>query len=188
MDIEARLGSAGKALLGAWNALPKRDFVADRAAFDPFVIARIMPLLSLIETSGGTDWRVRLAGTEIDRRNGFPLTGRDVLALVREDVRPLYAATFAAVIGRPCGSWEIQRLALSSGRISLVEAVRLPLRAADGRVRLIVSSSEELSAGAAGAASRRDELAVDGVCLVLPPADGAFFDIGAGVPDPIAPS
>lgn len=185
--VDTKLGEAGSALLAEWLSLPKRDFVPDRSAFDPFRIARFLPVLSVIEDRGVDNWRIRLAGTEIDRRNGQYLTGRDYRDFLHPDVLPMYNAIFRAVTTLPCGSHEIRRISLSSGRTSLVEVVRLPLRAADGRVRLIVSSNEEVgppSLAETQMTSRLQRGEVDSTVAVISPRDHEFIDVGRGTPPP----
>ena len=179
------LGSAGKALLATWNSLPKRDGVPDRASFDPFSIAHALPVIAMIETDFGSDWRLRLTGTEIDRRNGFCLTGRDYLPYLGDDVRSMYLNIFTNVISRPCASWEVRRIKRRRGRLSLVEVLRLPLRAPDGRVRYIISSNEEVDASCLSgtqlpSSSKAQE--GDGMVSVVNPLSHQFIDLGAGIP------
>ena len=179
------LGLAGRALLAAWESLPKRDGVPDRASFNPFSIPQALPVIAMIETESGSDWRLRLTGTEIDRRNGFCLTGHDYLSYLRDDVRSMYLDIFAKVVSLPCASWEVRRIERRSGQLSLVEVLRFPLRAPDGRVRYIISSNEEVDAAClAGFQSRilTKTQESDAMVSVVNPIGHQFIDVGAGIP------
>jgi hypothetical protein len=183
MDASSSFGSVAGVLWAAWSGLPKRDLVPDRADFNPMAIGPVLPVVSLIETENGSDWRIRLTGTEIDRRNGFSLTGREYLSLMSDEARLFYAGVFGEIVGRPCASWEIRQIVRASGGVATIEVLRVPLRAADGEVRLILSTNEEITPTRCLPGS--DKLALpDSVQSVLLPRQHTFIDLGAGVPSP----
>ena len=71
------------AVLGGLLALVTRtDQGIDRKALcnEPMSIARILPIVSLLERTGPDDWRFRLVGTEIERRWGRKITGSDLVS------------------------------------------------------------------------------------------------------------
>lgn len=178
------MGPAAATLWSAWNSLPKRGHVPARGDFDPMAVPSILPVTALLET-GGTEgrgfktnslreWRVRLVGTEIDRRNGFSLFGQDYIDYVAPGARAFYVGIFGEVVNHPCGSWEIRRIARASGAIATVEVLRLPLRAADGRVRLMISTNEDVVL--------HHQADADSGLTVLLPQQHRLIDLGAGVP------
>jgi hypothetical protein len=173
-SIWSRLQPASRKLLAAWRQLPRPEIVPTRADFDPCEIAAILPVISVVERTAADKWRVRLAGTEIERRWGRDLVGLTFAEMLSPQAAEVAHCEFGAICRQPCGSWSLRRLDLRSGRRVQTETLRLPLRARDGRVRLIVSCNGELSP--------------DMICNTDQPSqivtvlEQEFFDIGAGVP------
>lgn len=172
--ITDNLGPAAAELLAAWALLPKRECVPDRDAFYPMAVARILPVITLLERIDDHEWRFRLVGTEVDRRWGRLLTGLNCLEIAAPAVTEIIRREFTEVVGRPCGSWSIRRVAFDSGRNATIETLRLPLRAKDGSVSLILGSSGELPS--------RMVHELDRPSSIVTILEQRFFDIGAGVP------
>jgi hypothetical protein len=170
-----RLGPTARDLLTAWSALPRRDDVPARADFDPMVVRQILPIVSLIERIDENEWRMRLAGTEIERRWGRALTGLSYTDIMAPAAAMSTLCEFEAICRQPCGSWSMRHLELSSGRRIDVETLRLPLRAADGGVSLILSCSGELTGRFLHEADQCRE--------ILTVIEQEFLDIGAGIPE-----
>ncbi len=173
-SIPNYLGSVAKELLAAWALLPKHECVPDRQSFDPMAVGRILPVITLLQRVGDEEWRFRLVGTEVDKRWGRPLTGLKCIEIAAPEVAAIIRREFGEVVRQPCGSWSVRRVAFDSGRRATLETLRLPLRAKDGSVSLILGSSGELPARAAHALDRSSSI----VTIV----QQQFFDIGAGVP------
>jgi len=170
-----RLRPAARDLLAAWSVLPRHDRVPARADFDPMAIPHILPIVSLIERVDESEWRMRLAGTEIERRWGRTLTGLGYTDIMAPAAAASTLCEFEAICRLPCASWSMRHLELSSGRRLDVETLRLPLRAADGNVSLIVSCSGELSGRFLHEPDRCRE--------ILTVMEQEFLDIGAGIPE-----
>jgi hypothetical protein len=170
-----RLGPAARDLLAAWSVLPRRDGVPARADFDPMAVPHILPVVSLIERIEEGEWRMRLAGTEIERRWGRTLTGVSYVDILAPAAAMSTLCEFEAICRQPCGSWSMRHLDLSSGRRLDVETLRLPLRAADGGLSLILSCSGELTGRFTHEPDRCRE--------ILTVIEQQFLDIGAGIPD-----
>jgi hypothetical protein len=173
-SIELRLQPASKKLLMAWLQLPRPEIVPTRADFDPSEIASILPVISLIERSPSGEWRVRLAGTEIERRWGKNLGGLSYAEVLSPQAVEVTHCEFAAICGQPCGSWSLRRLDLRSGRRLQTETLRLPLRSRSGGVDLIVSCHGEL-----GLELRSGS---DHPRAIVTVFEQEFFDIGSGIP------
>jgi hypothetical protein len=161
-------------LLQAWLKLPRDGGVPTRAAFDPCDIAGILPVISLIERIGAHEWRVRLAGTELERRWGRDLSGLSYAEMMSPQAVDVTHCEFDAICRQPCGSWSLRRLDLRSGRRVHTETLRLPLRGRNGEISLILSCNGEL-----GDAGVRD---FDEPREIVTVFEQEFFDIGAGVP------
>jgi hypothetical protein len=170
-----RMRPTARDLLAAWSALPRHDGVPVRADFDPMAVPHILPVVSLIERVEEGEWRMRLAGTEIERRWGRTLTGLSYTDIMAAAAAASTLCEFEAICRRPCGSWSMRHLELSSGRRIDVETLRLPLRAADGSVSLILSCSGELSGRFLHEPDRCRE--------ILTVVEQEFLDIGAGIPE-----
>jgi hypothetical protein len=175
-SIIGRLQPAALTLLRAWMSLPRPDGVVPlRASFDPISIARILPVVSLVQRVAKNEWRVRLAGTELERRWGKTLTALNYADVLSAHAAAVTLREFEVMCEQPCGSWSLRHLELHSGRRLETDTLRLPLRASDGSVSLILISNGELGADLLFRADHPREV----VTLV----EQQFFDIGAGVPD-----
>jgi hypothetical protein len=174
-SIAQYMGPVARQLLSAWSALPKRDMVPDRQSFDPMAIARILPVVSLLERKGEDEWRFRLLGTELDRRWGRSLTGVSYTDIASPEAAALMRRELAIVVEHPCASWSIRCVEYESGCRAGIEALRLPLRGRDGRLGLILSCS-----GDPGARRVADS---DQPRRILKIIRQRFIDIGAGVPE-----
>jgi hypothetical protein len=172
-SITHQLGPAAKKLLSAWSLLPKHDHVPCRESFDPMAVARILPVITLLQRVDAEEWRFRLVGTEVDRRWGRPLTGLNCIEIVAPEVAATILREFDQVARQPCGSWSVRRVELNSGRRATVETLRLPLRAGDGSVSLILGSSGELP----GQGAYQPDLPHSITTIERQ----QFFDIGAGI-------
>jgi hypothetical protein len=174
-SIRARLQPASRKLLAAWLRLPRPDVVPARASFDPCDIPDILPVICLIERTGPSEWRLRLAGTEIERRWGRQLGGLTYAEALSSQAVDVTHCEFDAICRQPCGSWSLRHLELRSGRRLQTETLRLPLRDKSGEVTLIVSCNGELSPEVAREPDQPREIIT--VC------EQQFLDIGAGIPD-----
>lgn len=137
-------------------------------------VARILPVITLLQRVGDGEWRFRLVGTEVDRRWGRPLTGLNCIEIAAPEMAAMICREFGEVVLQPCGSWSVRSVEFDSGRRATIETLRLPLRAKDGSVSLILGSSGELPARTAHELDRPSSI----VTIV----QQRFFDIGAGVP------
>jgi hypothetical protein len=173
--VTDRMRPAARDLLAAWSALPCNDGVPARADFDPMAIRQILPVVSLIERIDESEWRMRLAGTEIERRWGRTLTGLSYTEVMAPAAAMSTLCEFEAICRQPCGSWSMRHLELSSGRRFDVETLRLPLRGPDGSVSLILSCSGELTG--------RFLHETDQCREILTVIEQEFLDIGAGIPE-----
>jgi hypothetical protein len=175
VSIADRLQPVAQQLLAAWSRLPRHDGVPMRSSFNPMSVARILPVISLFERTGEAQWRMRLIGTEIERRWGRSLTGSYCSDVMSPAAAAATLCEFEAISGQPCGSWSLRHLELRSGRQIDAETLRLPLRAKDGSVSLILSCSGELTDRFMHENDQWRE-----VVTVL---EQQFFDIGGGIPD-----
>ena len=174
--MAGRLGPNARQLLDYWASLPARAPVPDRRSFDPMAIARVLPVVSLLERGADSKWRFRLAGTEIERRWGLRLTGASYLEIdfVSRRAAETMRREFTEIVEFPCGSWSRRAVEFRSGHSASLETLRLPLRAADGSVSLIISCSSELGERIAPDDAPREIIRI---------AEQRFVDIGAGRPD-----
>jgi hypothetical protein len=172
--IADRLQPASRILLAAWRELPAHDCVPMRASFDPIAIASILPIVSLIERISADEWRLRLAGTELERRWGATLTGLTFAEVLSAQAAAVTHCELEAVCRQPCGSRALRHLELRSGRRLQTETLRLPLRGKSGAVDLILCCNGELPLGIVPEADQPRE--------IITVVEQKFFDIGAGIP------
>jgi len=174
-DIAERLGPIARDLLTAWSGLPREGLIPDRRSFDPMTIARILPVISVIERDDEDKWRYRLVGTEIERRWGRVITGTDCFEGVSPSAAAVMRRELKTVVDWPCGSRSQRRVELLSGRAAAIETLRLPLRGKDGSVDQILSCSGELGATPLLASA-------DPTREIIRIVEQEYFDIGAGLP------
>jgi hypothetical protein len=172
--ITERLGPVARELFALWWRLPRQGLVPERRNFDPMTAVRILPVISVIEREGPDAWRFRIVGTEIERRWGQVFTGCDCLANVSAQAASVMQREFRTVLEFPCGSRSLRRVRFGSGRTSVIETLRLPLRGKDGTNSQILSCSGELGGDIA--------FAVDTPREVITIAEQEYVDIGAGCP------
>jgi hypothetical protein len=174
-EIADRLGPVARELLDTWVELPREDgIVPSRDSFDPMAITHILPVISLIGREGEDKWRYRLVGTEIERRWSRRITGTDCFEGVSRSAAAVMRRELKSVVEWPCGSWSRRRAQLLSGRVAVIETLRLPLRAKDGEVSQILSCSGELPGRVATVADPTREI----ITIV----EQEYLDIGAGRP------
>lgn len=173
--IHARFQPASQKLWAAWSALPRPGIVPTRTSFDPCAIPSILPVISLIERMAPGEWRVRLAGTELERRWGRELSGLSYAEVLSSQAVDVTHCELDAICRQPCGSWSLRHLELQSGRRLQTETLRLPLRDKHGEVALIVSCNGELTPELMREPDQPRE--------IITVFEQQFFDIGAGIPD-----
>jgi hypothetical protein len=139
----------------------------------PDVGPRVLPVMVLFER-GEHGWRFRLAGTEIDRRWGRTVTGLDYTQLVSGEAFHSARREFECIAQTPCGTFTAARVTFNLGRRAALEILRLPLRASDGRVSLILCSAAEVS-------QRKAAHGAD-LAQEIGGFEQQFFDIDAGLP------
>lgn len=165
-------GAPAAALWDYWTRCRGTELVPDRRTFDPMAIAEHLPIVCLLERDAPMQWRLRVVGTGIVNRSG-ELTGRNYMDLLVPEQRLDVDRRLNAQLAQPCGSFSTRRN-IRGGVDYLVRVLALPLRTADGVLRQIVTTNEELR-GTRGIAERGiDALELTG---------SEFLDIGAGVPD-----
>lgn len=174
--IADTFGPAASEFFAMWRALPKEGLVPRRECFDPMLLPRILPVVTLFERMGEDDWRFRLSGSEIDRRWGRNVTGLDYKTLVEPELAPIILGEFTHIVTTPCGSWSVLRVAFASGRWTEIEILRLPMRAKDGSVSLILCTAEEVSI--------RIGHQLELPSSVAKVTEQRFIDIGAGLGTP----
>jgi hypothetical protein len=173
-SIFAQLQPASQKLWAAWSRLPRPDIVPARSSFDPCDIPSVLPFISLIERTTRDEWRVRLAGTELERRWGRELSGLTYAEVLSSQAVKVTHCEFDAICRQPCGSWSLRHLELRSGRRLQTETLRLPLRDKNGEISLIVSCNGELAPDLMRETDQPRE--------IVTVFEQEFFDIGGGVP------
>jgi len=167
-----RFGAPAAALWAYWSRCRGRQLVPHRRDFDPMAIAPHLPLVSLIEREAPMVWRMRLVGTGIVNRSG-ELTGRNYVDLLLPAQRAALDRRLHALLQQPCGSFSL-RYNHRGGVRYVVRVLALPLHAADGGLRQLITTNEQLP---------RPELAAAPGLDALEQTESEFLDIGAGLPD-----
>lgn len=175
-QVREREGSDRKAshaeLWAYWNSLPKVGCVPKRADFEPMRLAKALPDIAILERIERDVWLVRVAGTRIVFSAGIDPTGKNYLDVVGEEHRQQVATVLSIVADTPCGYEGRREISLTEGSPVVVHTLMLPLRAANGDCRLLVSAHcrEEPKA-----------LAGDSVLRSIDFLDRRLIDIGAGL-------
>jgi hypothetical protein len=174
--VVEHLGPNASRLLKYWQQLPQRGSIPDRRDFDPMAIVPVLPFITLLERVTDSEWRLRVIGTEVERRWRGKYTGHNYLTLdiVSAQAANVMLREFRTITQWPCGSWSRRNVEFRSGRRVAIETLRLPLRAIDGNIAQIISSSEEFG--------NRAGFATDRPSGIIEITEQRFVDIGAGAP------
>lgn len=167
------IGAAGLALWAYWHQLPRQDLVPDRRDFDPMALRPHLPMTGMLEHEAPGVWRMRVIGTEINRRAGRPMTGGNYLDHLPEHQRAAEDRRLAAALAQPCGLLGVRDVVHASRLVYRSHILRLPLRDNAGRLRLLIAVSEEAAHSSAQAPAGTPPVSI---------VDNRFIDLGAGVP------
>jgi hypothetical protein len=165
---------------GVWRSIATAGAgdgpVPPKRGFDPVAMPpRLLPNIAIYERRAPDDFLIRLMGTSLVERIGIEGTGRNVLEFVAAPHVERMAAFFNTLLDRPCAGRSVVQDRFASGRVALVDILRLPLADADGIPRYIVACSAELRAE-----DYQDP--TDRPVLISQPHRMAFIDIGFGAP------
>jgi hypothetical protein len=139
-------------------------------------IARILPVVGLLEVRSADEVHVRVAGTGMRELYGAEITGRNLKDVTAPGDWVQRAARYRALGAQPCGAIFTRRDVLPNGRIVVYEGLALPIDAdafgAKRQVIFTVAPLEKSFAVSLPPTAREIPLA----------ADFQFIDIGASVP------
>ncbi|ABS63684.1 protein of unknown function DUF1457 [Parvibaculum lavamentivorans DS-1] len=122
-----------------WCSLPRPGGIPDASDFDPLAVIGCLPDIVVFSMRSPTDIHHRLVGTGLVGRLGYDATGKNLLDLVAEDYRAQCSRNMHEVVCRPC-VWQARYSShYTSGRISYVQSIYLPLRGPAGQPARIVS-------------------------------------------------
>lgn len=172
-DVRPDLGKAGQVLWDYWHTLPRPGLVPDRGSFDPMAIPRLLSVVSLMQCRGPHEWLLRAVGSEITSHAGRDVTWRNYLDLIDAPDRLLVARQLAALIRQPCASVSVRAIQTPGDLGFCARIVSLPLRADDGTVSLLISSTERIGT---------PRLGEPGSLLAVKAGERQYLDLGAGVP------
>lgn len=123
-----------------WQRLAaRRGGIPLRADLDPAEIPRLLPFLFIVERIRSTGrYFFRLSGTGIRDIMGSENTNRFLDELLHGEDLAAVSAMFEEVMGQGACIRSTEGLTYSDRSYRRVEILRLPLRAADGEVRLVL--------------------------------------------------
>ncbi|NVJ96904.1 MAG: PAS domain-containing protein [Alphaproteobacteria bacterium] len=153
------------------GAIPTRSSVSMKALGST---ARNIVIFEQMDTG---DYKIRLAGTEVEAWMEHKLTGSDPLALVPPAQRKRVGAVYDNVLGKPCGFYIAEAIMLSRGKQAYVTALKLPLTNAEGKVTQFLTSyhfSEATFLDVPDHEAPAEHRKIDRI---------GFIDIGFGLPE-----
>ncbi len=158
-----------------WDQLPKKDFIANRADFDPMRLRKSISGVSINEVSDDGQITFRLAGTEIVSSLGREVTGTDYLSLWPEGIRGEVYQIFRTLLSFPCGIAAELKVTKKSGAEVNNFSIGFPVRNDQGVVNQVLLHTSALDAPNLYEAS-------DDRAKKLELVRMKFIDIGAGTP------
>jgi hypothetical protein len=151
-----------------------------RAALDLGSIRRLLGSVILFELLAEDIVIVKVAGTALREHYGYELTGKNYVELAPPARRATRCFRMWQSATRPCGSRLIREHKVPSGRITHAEVVTLPLEAdRDDAPRLLLTHVAPFTVHYEGGQAQPGTFDIA--------EDFVFLDIGAGVPDSVAP-
>lgn len=129
---------AHAALFKYWGSLPRIDGTPDASAFNPAAVKRMLPGMTILALNGPDQISHRLVGTEVTSQLDFELTGANLLDFVPPETRLQCSRDMHEVGYRPCG-WQARHVTrFTSGRMSYVHTLYLPMHAPTGQPPRII--------------------------------------------------
>lgn len=126
-------------LFNYWSSLPAAGGLPNASDFRPTEIARCLPDTAIHEIRSPDVVIYRLAGTGIAERMGHDPTGTNVLDLVATGLRQQAGRDLLEIFHRPCGLHLRYVNTYSSGRVTAIESLYLPLRPPAGAYPRVIS-------------------------------------------------
>lgn len=139
---------AHAALFKYWLSLPRIDGKPDASAFNPAKVRRLLPGMTILSLNSPGEILHRLVGTEVTSQLDFELTGSNLLDFVPPEIRLQCSRDMHEMGYRPCG-WQARHVTrFTSGRMSYVHTLYLPMHAPAGQPpRIIGMHSTHEAAG-----------------------------------------
>ena len=158
-----------------WRNLPRPSGIPDASAFNPAAVKRYLPGLTILSLNSPDEISHRLVGTEVTSRLDANLTGANLLDFVPPETRLQCARDMHEIGYRPC-AWQARHVTrYTSGLISRVLTLYLPLRAPEGQPPRILGMHKSEEASGYDAGDRKTVFGARFERMV-------WIDVGFGVP------
>ncbi len=169
-----------------WRAIPKSGLVPFLRDFVPEKVPAFLSEMVIIEVDPERPpyLRVRLAGTALNERARFEMTGTDYASYLPAEYRQGAIDSADLMVNFPCGLWQLMPVHYDTGVSRLLEITCFPLLGGAGRKPMLMTFGQDLGfLGGDMAQPPEGKLTVD------TSMDYAYIDIGAGagVPPKEAP-
>lgn len=162
-------------IVHGWFRACRGDSIPKLADFDLTNFPKLLPSLILMESFDGAPQTFRYVGRRVVESAGREVTGLTYAELVGEAVAEAAFAKFNIVTAHPCGRSVRLMTRRSSGIVSAVKVLNLPLVTGRSGHRCILSMGVE--------SEEWVSVDVDIAEDFLAHEQDQFFDIGFGVPD-----
>jgi hypothetical protein len=163
------------AVFDYWLSLPRPTGIPDASAFNPGAIKRYLPNLTILSLNGPDEIAHRLVGTEVTQKLDHNLTGANLLDFVPPETRLQCARDMHEMGYRPCAWQACHATRYTSGLVSRVQTLYLPLRAPEGTPPRLLGMHRSEEASGYDAEGRGTVFGASFERMV-------WIDVGFGVP------
>ena len=175
-DTDPTRSQTSRDLESHWRNLAGLSRVLDLESFDLVDIPKLIPDLLVLNLTALPEPRaqIKLAGSNLNVRAGFELTGRDFLDLWERDVRPVVWSVFRKSLELPCGFILTTQVQLQNTTSAVMEVTTVPFQASDRSPPSVIMSCIWTGVALSGALE---------VPIVIGVPDAfSWLDLGCGVP------
>lgn len=163
------------AVFDYWLSLPRPTGIPDASAFNPGAIRRYLPNLTILSLNGPDEIAHRLVGTEVTQKLDHNLTGANLLDFVPPETRLQCARDMHEMGYRPCAWQASHATRYTSGLVSRVQTLYLPLRSPEGQPPRLLGMHRSEEASGYDAESKKTVFGASFERMI-------WIDVGFGVP------
>lgn len=135
---QQHLFAASSKFINYWYSLPKKGLLPEKSSVKLSGLGPLAPGAVMLQQNRDNRYRIRLFGTANLFRWGIEATDAALFDFVAPHSQQRLGEIFAALTATPCGVILNASELYTSGRLSQIEIVLLPLRRAEGGPQILL--------------------------------------------------
>lgn len=138
LNVSNTVQKAFKVLFDHWMDSRDGNSIPRKSDINPMKIHSVLPEIAIFERIDQDTVVYRLAGTELDERSGFDVTGINTLKTFPVSVRQTINDAFLKVAKKPCAAYHKVIMSFENDMECELECFYLPLSNDDGEVSYFI--------------------------------------------------